>query len=96
MANTNPRRGSSEASGDETGNLFDSLSFYVSPSLRRDTADVVRRVLSKNGASLILRERMQDANYIITDSHTLERDELEDDAYPSAQPLIVTVSHLIM
>lgn len=92
MANTNPQRGSSEAS-DEAGNLFESLNFYVSPSLRRDTADVVRRVLTKNGASLIDREHMQDAEYIMTDSHTLERDELQLDASSSAQPRIVTVSH---
>jgi hypothetical protein len=93
MANTSPRRGSSEASDGDTGNLFESLNFYVSPSLRRDAADVIRRVLTKNGASLMNRERMQDVDYIITDSHTLERDELELDASSSAQQRIVTVSH---
>lgn len=92
MAGTSPGRSSSEARDDDIGNLFNSLSFYISPSLRRDTADVVWRVLTKNGASLIDGDHIQDANYIITDSHTLERDELEVGT-SSAQPSIVTVSH---
>jgi hypothetical protein len=94
MAGTNPGRSSSETRDGDTGNLFDSLCFYISPSLRRDTADVVRRVLTKNGASLFDGDHIQDASHIITDSHTLERDELGVGT-SSAQPRIVTVSHFI-
>lgn len=76
---------------DEIGNLFESLTFYVSKSLRPDTADIVRRVLKKNGASLVTYDEMDKSLYIITESHHLERDQLDLDA-SAVPPLIVTVS----
>lgn len=77
---------------EDNGTLFESLAFYLSPSLRKDVADTFRRVVEKNSASIISRDELSKADYIVTDSHTLERDELDDNA--SSKPHIVTVSQI--
>lgn len=75
---------------DDDGTLFESLTFYLSPSLMKDVATIFQRALEKNSASIASRDGLQGANYVITDSHTLERDELDENA--SNRPHIVTVS----
>lgn len=94
MAHAGPSSSPSSIPNEDKGNLFEDLSFYLSTSLRRDAADLIRRVLDKNGASMVSASHMNQADYIITESHTLERDELGSDAL-SGPPLIVTVSKLL-
>ncbi|KAF8318023.1 hypothetical protein DL93DRAFT_2226134 [Clavulina sp. PMI_390] len=74
------------------GDLFIHLRFYISESLRPDAAHLIRRVIEKNDGSILSRYELASSDYIITDSHTLERDALHEfgsDA-SKAQPHIVT------
>lgn len=78
-----------ERANDDDGNplTFDNISYYLSPSLRPDTMDVIRALINKNGGNEVVSTevasndnrdlmvgRLKLVDYIISDSWHLERD----------------------
>ena len=85
---------------EETGDLFEDVIFYLSPSIPLQVLESLRAVLRQNGGvEIVKRDAMHKATHIISNSSTLEDNDGESINGSSrrrrADQVVVTVSVLL-